>query len=73
MIFRIGEEILQEETVPSGETAEFRVTLPETSGQRLTFCMDLPDGEQVIVNDETMPWMEFNSVTIEEAALENAE
>ena len=49
------------------------VTLPETSGQRLTFCMDLPDGEQVIVNDETMPWMEFNSVTIEEAALENAE
>ena len=73
VIFRIGEEILQEETVPSGETAEFRVTLPETSGQRLTFCMDLPDGEQVIVNDETMPWMEFNSVTIEEAALENAE
>ena len=66
--FRTDGETLQSFTLAPGAEEEFAAELPETAGKRLTLYMDLPDGEQITtVSDEVMPWMEFNSVHIEEA------
>ena len=71
VVFRLDGEEVSSVVIPAGSETETVVELPEKTGNRWTLELDAPEAQLIIKEEGTLSWNEYDSIAIEEAALEN--